>query len=387
MNLEIACFTQQGRQLGERIVDALSESRLRPHLTQCGGSGPSVHEWTKEHFCSADALVFIGATGIAVRAIAPHVSSKTTDSAVLVLDESNRYLISLLSGHIGGANALAQELALLIGAEPVITTATDVHKLFAVDAWASRAGYFIQNPAQIKRVSSKLLEGETVSLRSIYDVTGSLPSGVRMAEAHEDPDIEISVNSTGSKSTSGTTGTTNATGTTSTSGSKSTSGTTSTTSTTSATSTTSSTSSTSISDHTLRLIPPALVLGVGCRRDTPEQALETALQSLLDCNNLCLEAVSAVYSIDLKAHEPGLISFCAHHNWPFTTFTTEELAAVSGTFSHSEFVQQATGVDNVCERSAVLGSGGTLLVPKTVQQGVALAVATKPWTIDFKDEQ
>ena len=126
--------------------------------------GVPVMEWAKAHFDEADALLFIGAAGIAVRAIAPLVKSKTADPAVVVMDEMGRHVIPLLSGHIGGANALAEQIAALTGAEAVVTTATDVRGVPAIDSWAVARDMVIENPAAIKAVSSNALVGRTVGV-------------------------------------------------------------------------------------------------------------------------------------------------------------------------------------------------------------------------------
>ena len=126
--------------------------------------GVPVKEWAKAHFNEADALLFIGAAGIAVRAIAPLVKDKTTDPAVVVMDEAGRHVIPILSGHIGGANALAEQIAALTGAVPVVTTATDVRGVPAIDSWAVSQDMAIENPGAIMAVSSRALAGKTVGV-------------------------------------------------------------------------------------------------------------------------------------------------------------------------------------------------------------------------------
>lgn len=124
----------------------------------------SVMRWAEEAFPASDALVFIGACGIAVRAIAPHVKDKTTDPAVIVMDELGRHVIPILSGHIGGANALAGEIAARTGAACVITTATDLNGVPAVDEWAVKNGCAIENPRAIAKVSAAALAGREVGV-------------------------------------------------------------------------------------------------------------------------------------------------------------------------------------------------------------------------------
>ena len=126
-----AAFTERGLRLAEKLATSLPGS-----VTRCGHGGPALAQWTAAEFVRSDALVFVGAVGIAVRAIAPHCQSKAQDPAVVVLDECGRFAVPILSGHLGGANDLARALAAVCGAVPVITTATDANGVFAVDEWA-----------------------------------------------------------------------------------------------------------------------------------------------------------------------------------------------------------------------------------------------------------
>lgn len=147
MHIHIISFTQAGFSLSERISCA---SSVFIHDT-------NLSDWVKSHFCSGNALVFIGAAGIAVRAIAPFVRDKTTDPAVLVIDEKGRFVIPILSGHIGGANELARKIALSIGAVPVITTASDVNNLTAIDEFAAKNNLAINDMNLAKDFAAKRL--------------------------------------------------------------------------------------------------------------------------------------------------------------------------------------------------------------------------------------
>ena len=130
MNCAYLAFTAKGLALAQQLAQTCPGS-----VSRCGLGGVTLAGWTAQQFAAADALVFVGAAGIAVRAIAPHCQSKATDPAVVVLDECGRFAVPLLSGHLGGANDLACRLAAACGAVPVITTATDANGLFAVDEW------------------------------------------------------------------------------------------------------------------------------------------------------------------------------------------------------------------------------------------------------------
>lgn len=335
MQLEAACFTQAGQQLGERLAQALGhgENPVSLALTRCGGDGPRVGDWAAQHFHTARALLFIGATAIAVRAIAPLVGSKATDPAVLVADQQGRFVISLLSGHMGGANALAVDLAEVLGAQAVLTTATDLEQIWAVDTWAMQQGYAIHNPEAIKVISAKLLVGGQVGLYSAYAIHGPLPPGVVPA-AQETAELHITPRG-------------------------------------------------GTDPRRLWLLPRDLVLGVGCRRGTEEAELETAFQDFCQANRLDPRVIAKVCSIHLKKDEPGLLAFCRTHRWPLETYSAQELSTAPGSYTASPFVARVTGVDNVCERSAVAGSGGSLVVEKTARHGVTFAVARRPWAVKF----
>ena len=121
-------------------------------------------EWAGKFFNDTKALIFVSACGIATRAIAPHIKSKLKDPAVIVIDELGKFVIPILSGHVGGANELSRKIASFIHAVPVITTATDINNLTAVDEWAVKNNCVIENPSSIKKISSEILEGYRVGV-------------------------------------------------------------------------------------------------------------------------------------------------------------------------------------------------------------------------------
>ena len=327
MKLAYLSFTEKGRQLAGRLAAALGGTARR-----CGASC-SLEAWTEAHFSQSDGLVYVGAAGIAVRAIAPHLKSKTTDPAVVVVDECARYAIPILSGHLGGANDLARAIGRVCGALPVLTTATDVNGVFAVDEWAKRQNCLVLNPERIKTVSAKLLAGGTVTVQSSWPIAGQPPRNVCQTE-DRGADVLLDIHpGTGEK---------------------------------------------------LHLVPRIAVLGVGCKKNVSFQMLETALAAFLDRTGVCEQAVSAVASIDLKKEEPGLLDFCAAHGWPLKTYPAEQLREVEGQFTPSAFVKGVTGVDNVCERSAVLASGGTLCRGKTAGDGITMALALTPYQPNWR---
>lgn len=352
MKISMLCFSQTGWRTGERLRQGLLERDGEREISLEAKSryvDNSIEEshgaWTKRQFDKADALIYIGACGIAVRSIAPFVKSKKTDPAVLVIDECGKFVISLLSGHLGGANALALEAAKLLGAIPVITTATDLHRRFAVDVFAARNGCAIGPMTAAKEVSAALLAGEPVGFYSDFPWEGELPEGLQRWEASDNqedglPRAGIAV---------------------------------------------------SIRQDcrpfpvTVQVIPRIVTLGIGCRRGKESSEILRIASRCLEEADISSEALEGLASIDLKKEEPGLLALAEEWKLPFTVFSPEELEQLPGAFSASSFVRSVTGVDNVCERSAVLGSGnGMLIRKKTGADGVTTALAQRDWRIHFE---
>ena len=319
----VLSFSDQGKTTAERVAAAL-EGEYEVTLYAPRGNLSAL---TAELFGAVDALIFVGACGIAVRAIAPHVAAKTTDPAVLVLDERALHVISLLSGHIGGANALCWRLAAALDSDAVVTTATDVNHRFSVDAWAARQGLAISSMKIAKLYSAAILKRD-LPLYTDLPIEGDLPGGVYFGESGA---LGVAV----------------------------------------------SYKDIAPFKNTLLLTPPVLFLGIGCKRDTPEERIAAAVESVFAEHELNYAAVAQIASIDVKSDEAGLLAYAENRSKPIRFFTAEELRAAPGNFSASSFVASTVGVDNVCERSAVVaaGDGARLLVKKTSQNGVTVAVA------------
>lgn len=341
-DIRLIAFTDAGRKLAGRLAALLE---LPPEAAQRCGQPLDLRTWTAQGFAEgADALVFVGAAGIAVRAAAPWVASKASDPAVVVVDEAARFAIPLLSGHLGGANELALRIAGLVGATPALTTATDVRGVFAVDSWARSQGCAVQNPERIKAVSGALLAGRTVRLWSAWPIAGAAPAGVEVVDDPEPADVVLSLGENPRASAEDP-----------------------------------ASSPFSPAPEPLRLVPRVVALGIGCRRGTPAEALERAVAEALAKAGICELALAKACTIDLKADEPGLRELCRARGLALEAFSAEELGRVPGEFSSSAFVRSVTGVDNVCERAAVLGSGGGLLLPKRARDGVTVALAAAPF--------
>ncbi|MBQ9015937.1 MAG: cobalamin biosynthesis protein [Firmicutes bacterium] len=346
---KIGCiaFTDRGQALAEKIARALGAEAAR------SGRPRSVHRWTEENFGKLDALIYVGAAGIAVRAIAPFVKDKQTDPAVVVIDERALHVIPLLSGHLGGANDLARRIAQITGSDCVITTATDVNGVFAVDEWSKHQSCVLLEKEKIMHISSTLLAGGRISVYSQWPVRGEVPEGIDLISPQVIPyayDAEEEAEGAAGFSTNDIDV---------------------------------SLDIEVVGRHPLHLVPRICVLGIGCRRGTSQQAIEEMLFDVLELTCVHPAAITAVASIDLKKDEPGLTSFCAEHGWPLLTYSSEQLQQVKGDFTPSAFVASITGVDNVCERSAVLASGGTLIQGKVASGGVTMAMAQMNYEPDW----
>lgn len=342
------CFSLTGQETGERLKKRLQEQGEEVTLDKKSRYLPdsvsvSCSQWTGDKFQTADAVIFLGACGIAVRSIAPYVASKKSDPAVLVIDECGKYVISLLSGHLGGANDLALRAAQLLGAVPVVTTATDLHGRFAVDVFAKKNDCRIFNMEAAKEASAALLAGENVGFYSEFPWEGELPKGLVLCENNsqkENPRVGIAV---------------------------------------------AIHKDCQPFSSTVHVVPPVLSLGMGCRRGKEAEAVKRGAELCLGKNNLYREAVETLASIEIKKEEPGLLALAKEWKLPFAVFSEKELLAVPGEFTPSAFVQKTVGVDNVCERSAVLASGqGRLIQKKMAGEGVTAALAVRDWRIHFE---
>lgn len=328
MKCAYLAFTAKGHVLAQHLARTCPGT-----VTRCGADGVSLAAWTAKQFSNADALVFVGAVGIAVRAIAPHCRGKAVDPAVVVLDEQGRFAVSLLSGHLGGANDLTRQLAAACHAVPVITTATDGRGIFAVDEWAVRQHCAVAEPERIKYISGTLLAGKRVHYFSDWQIEGEPPAGVVPAATAAQADFVLTLTPEG---------------------------------------------------EALHIVPRIAVLGIGCKRGISECRLQEAFSVFCAANALAPQSVAAAASIDLKKDEQSLLDFAKNNGWTTEFYTAETLRAVRGHFTASQFVKGVTGVDNVCERAAVKAAGGKLFMPKWAYNGVTFAVALRPFAPDWR---
>lgn len=317
-------LTHGGKKLAEQLALLLPDSEVV-------SSSRSVRTTLAHAWQEYDSLICIMAAGIVVRSIAPLLQDKRTDPAVVVCDEKGEFAVSLLSGHLGGGNTLARQVAHLLGGQAVITTASDVLGHTALDLWCQEQGLTVAGKHQLTRVMAKLVNTGSVTLyNDAYDayLLPELPPDIILTDAPETADVVISYRRTPDRGP----------------------------------------------DKAL-LHPEALVAGIGCNRNTPAEEIAEALQQTCAVNNLALQSVCGLASIDLKKDEPGLLAFAEEQGVPIAFYSPEQLNSVEGVTA-SAAVLQATGAKGVAEPAAILSSGnGSLLVRKMKWPNVTVAIS------------
>lgn len=357
MHLIIFSFTEKGSALGALLKQHLPEFGYTCEgytIERCAkkyGLKPqpeSIREYMGAIWGKA-AILFIGAAGIAVRMIAPYVRDKFTDSAVVVTDEMGRFVIPILSGHVGGAVEIAKAVAVCTRGTAVLTTATDVQGRFAVDVFAKKNRLVLTDRRCAKEISAALLEGKEVGLFSKWKIAGDVPEGVRICSKMEElEDYEYGIVITDSEK--GRDG------------------------------------AESISmRRRLGLLPGGIVVGIGCRKGFEASGILEGVGTTLAGLGIRREQIAAFASIDLKKEEQGIRKTAEEYQVPFLTFTAEALRSTGEVSQGSDFVEKITGVDNVCERAVryVCGEEGELLLAKTCLKGMTIAVGRKKISLVF----
>ena len=311
--MKTACFylTEQGRKTAEKICAVTGgvlygKDNFRDKVREC--------------FDSHEVLVFVMAAGIVIRTIAPLIKSKTTDPAVILVSQDGRYVISLLSGHLGGANEETGRIAELIGAQAVITTATDVQNVVSFDVFAKKNN--------LKYISSSLLDGNSIDLISDIRITG-VPEYINVSGKSENEyAVCISDRITDD----------------------------------------------AFHKKVLYLRPKDIVIGIGCKRNISSDYLDSCFQIFLETNRLSLHSVRYVSTIELKKNEPALLEMCRKYGLELRIADLKDIEKHASGFEQSEFVMKVTGVPSVAEGSAfVISEQGEKIKGKTKFSGVTMA--------------
>jgi len=352
----IWAITPNGAKLAEKIVSKLSDTDVfLSEKLQVFDSDRLIlfSDLAKElahRFHLYQNHIFIMATGIVVRLLVPHIRHKTRDPAVVVLDELGHWAISLLSGHIGGANRFARDIAEIIGAQPVITTATDLNNVPAIDVLAMEGDLLIENPEAIKTVNMAFLTGSGVVCHDPGRlIKGRIPESLLLNDSESfdsnpEPGLyerfhfhDVACVYVDDKVVT-------------------------------------------LPDNVLILRPKSLSAGIGCNRNTSMEEIKALLFNTLQAHHLSLSSLDCLATINIKSDESGLLELAAHLELPLEFFDRDQLNRVEEIATPSSIVEKHIGVKSVCEASAILAAGkGTLIVPKHSTKNVTVAIARKPY--------
>lgn len=380
MSLSIISFTENGIRLSRKIKAAVEDSkdescnRKVNVFTKCSHFAKelsnlsisyideAIQSWAKTQMEQRNEILFIGACGIAVRAIAPWVTDKLCDSPVLVMDEKGQYIIPILSGHVGGANELARQLGEQIGAIPVITTATDLNHKFAVDVFAQKNGLRIVNKDGIAKISSKVLAGKKITMSVENGHIGEkipLPEEIKMIPYPPVNSVDILVTAEDVKRIPYPLDIQ-----------------------------VDAASENIEASALIYLQPKEYVIGMGCKKGKEYEKINQFIGKSLEEAGIDQNQIFALASIDKKKEEEGFLAWSRKQGCAFLTFSVEQLQAVEGYFHTSSFVKEQVGVDNVCERSALCGCGlnGRLIYEKHAEDGMTIAIAKREWSVSFDEE-
>ncbi len=330
--LAVLSLTKGGFQTAKKINELFPEST---HFTMGANNDGSAVEmphklfkFLPEIFNKYETLVFVMATGIVIRGIAPLIKDKKTDPGVVVLDEKGNYAISLLSGHLGGANEATHEIANRLGAQAVITTSSDVNNKVAVDMIAKNNGMAISDMEACKDITALLVNSKPVA------IVGDIPLGKRP------PYYQDSIE--GAQGAVVISNKANA----------------------------------RCEIPFVQLIPRNIIIGAGCRRGTSPEEMKSFVLEELGKLELNLNSIKTVASIDIKSDEAAIIKLAETLNAEKVFFTSEELNEVSHLFKASDFVKSITGTTSVSEASAYLAGNrkGKMLLAKKARTGMTLSI-------------
>lgn len=325
MKIAILAITDQGRRTAETIHASIEGTSI---VVPERGIKASITELWKEFDC----IICVMATGIVVRCIAELCSSKFIDPAIVVVDEQCRFAISLLSGHIGGANSVAQLLERHCGLQAVITTGSDVSGKTSVDLWAIENNLAISNPENLAAVSTRLLNHGALSIYQDGDFINRFPVDLKRTAEIANADIVISIHH-------------------------------------------------HVSEASLHLVPRILHIGFGCRRGASIHEFQEVLDDIVVGGDISLKAIAGIASVDLKNDEEGLLALAEKYQWPVKFFTKEQINGMYPAGKENK-VYQKVGVYGVAEPAARLAAAegeipGRLIIGKKKWERITAAIAAK----------
>ncbi|WP_296881426.1 cobalt-precorrin 5A hydrolase [uncultured Methanobrevibacter sp.] len=334
MKIAIVSVSNKGQKLALKLKEKLDSDST---IIRCDLFHKNVKKYLKIAFFEYDAVIAIMASGILIRTIAPYIESKVTDPAILNIDDNGKFVISTLSGHLGGANSLTNKIANLINAVPVITTSTDVNRKLGIDVLSKDLYLSIDNTNEILFFNKAILEGReiafTLNPNKNYDyLTDYLNNNTLEIvlsinySSNVNPD-EIHVN---------------------------------------------------LDEHKIVLKEKKIVVGIGCRRGKEYEKILEAFEKSLNDLNIHKSRVNMLSSAEIKKDEKGILELSEKLEIPVNFVDLEKLKLFeSKDIQKSEFVKSKFGIYGVCEPSALITAGfdSKLIYKKTSYDGVTVAIA------------
>lgn len=335
MRWAVLTLTKGGLEQAKRIKSIISEVDIytlpKWKESQVFEIEGRLEDFVGSIFDKYSTLIFIMATGIVVRTIATHIKHKAIDPAILVMDEKGEFVISLLSGHLGGANDAARLLGEKIGAKPVITTASDVNDSMAVDTIAMKLNCSLDNFDEAKNITALIVNKEKVMIKSDIPISINLPENI--VKVNDDcKDIKGVIYITNKKEFN-------------------------------------------FSTPKVQIIPRNIVVGIGCRKGIQKDHIIEVVNKFLDINNIHAKSIKHFATVDIKKNEQGIIEASRYFNVPLKIISREQIKKVEESFETSDFVKKTIGVGAVCEPCAYLSSTkGHFIMRKTSAQGVTVCL-------------
>lgn len=334
MKIAIISVSKKGYELSLSLKEKLD---LDSTVIKTDSYHKNVKKYFPILFYEYDAIIAIMASGILIRSIAPLIESKATDPAVLNIDDNGNFVISMLSGHLGGANRLTQKVAGLIDATPVITTSTDVNKKLGIDVLAKDLFLSIENTKEILFFNKSILDGKEIALtvnpNKNFDYLFKYLSDNEL-------DIDISISYSSKVNIDEIIA--------------------------------------RLEDHELILKERKIVVGMGCKRGKECINIYNALKSSINELNMDMSRINQLASAEIKKDENGMLELSDKLNIPIYFVELEKLKLFeSNDIQKSEFVKSKFGIYGVCEPSALIMAGfdSKLIYKKTSYNGVTIAVA------------
>lgn len=288
-------------------------------------------------FNKYDYLIFIMATGIVIRSIKDLISDKSKDPAIIVADEKGVNIISLLSGHIGGANYMSEYIGELINARPIITTATDINNKLAPDILLLRYNLKFKDFKALKNMTRDILDDEKVYIYSDTLLEEIEDKSYIFKDQLEDIKKENNIIIISNKHKQNFS-----------------------------------------SSYKNMVIARAknLVVGIGCKKNKSFEEIYDKLKYLFNINNLSMDSIRIFSTIDVKKSEKGLINLANHFKKDIKIINRDDVLKIEDDFNGSDFVKKTIGVKSVCEPTAYIASkkNGRMLVNKTSLDGITIAV-------------